>query len=151
MNLEIGQHWFFWQICNFCHLLILFLTIFYHFDNPEDFWHLRTRIHDNHCNLKIKSDSGQHSQFWRSFQWDYIVHTEPLCALCSLRGAVKVVHMFPMRHNVHAQRCCEGTLRLNFSHGLWKPLDFDSSILLTRERVQWNVFILANWKFWQFL
>ena len=85
MNLEIGQHWFFWQICNFCHLLILFLTIFYHFDNPEDFWHLRTRIHDNHCNLTFKSDSGQHSQFWRCFQWD---------TMCT-------------------QRCCEGSAQVS--------------------------------------
>ena len=37
-------------------------------------WHfrqLRTWVHDNHCYLGIKSDTGQHSQFLRCFVHDF--------------------------------------------------------------------------------
>ena len=40
-------------------------------------WHfrrLRTWVHDNHCNLGIKSDTGQHSQFLRCFYWQWHQH-----------------------------------------------------------------------------
>ena len=47
------------------HLWQFLMTIF---DN-NFWWQLRTWIHDNLCDLTIKSDSGQHSQFLRSLYY----------------------------------------------------------------------------------
>ena len=43
------------------------------------FRQLGTWVHDNHCYLGIKSDTGQHSQFLRCFNsdWDCRFHTKP--------------------------------------------------------------------------
>ena len=77
-----GNFWHCWQFLtifdNLTIMTILTILIFVdHFtkilqfrtildkDNPRDLWHLRTWIHDNLCDLKIKSDTGQHSQFLR--------------------------------------------------------------------------------------
>ena len=60
-----------WKFGNFVVLTIL--TTFDNFDNDNDyprdlrhwlqFWQLKTWIRDNLCDLTIKSDTGQHSQF----------------------------------------------------------------------------------------
>ena len=96
---NFGQFWQFWKLLtiltiltifdnydNFIDILTFFdnVDIFYHCDNdnrnPGDllplrhwlqFWQLRTWIHDNLCDLTIKSDTGQHLQFLRCFRLLY--------------------------------------------------------------------------------
>ena len=61
--------------------------IFYFFDNLDNFeekhyrlrfWQLRTWIHDNLCDLTIRSDIGQHSQFLRCFHFLCPFHKLPV-------------------------------------------------------------------------
>ena len=79
---------FFWQLWpflttlkfldNFCSsenfYSFVSLTILDNFDNDNprfQFWQSRTWSHDNLCDLTIKSDAGEHTQFLQCFSFYY--------------------------------------------------------------------------------
>ena len=90
---QVEIFWQFWQFLTILTILIILIILIiltilevldnfynYNFDNDNDnhrdvwplrhwlqFWQLRTWIHDSLCDLTIKSDTGQHSQFLRCF------------------------------------------------------------------------------------
>ena len=61
-------NWMFWHFDNFDNLLPFEdAWDLWHLRHWLQFWQLRTWIHDNLCDLTIKSDTGQHSQFLQCF------------------------------------------------------------------------------------